>query len=285
MFVQAAPVVAGTAALVRQYFEEGWYPTGRPDQGSVMSPTSSLVKAVLINGGRPLVGIQHLNLTTSESAEYDVHQAFGGVSLIHSLPLAGKNRLGAKIVDRQPMKNGEEDTYDITIDGYSRCMAPLSATLVWTDPAGMAGCTICVLNDLDMYVTKNGDSTTYYPNGRTSRDSINNAERIRIDNVQDGDEYVVHVSGTNLESTSQNYSLVITGCFEQMIFNPMVEASTEGTAPKNTTDEGESVYKSSDNVKTSCMHFVTHNCVASDPSLYRRDRNLYSGRKRRNGIL
>lgn len=209
----AAPIVAGSAALVRQYFEEGWFPTGSRVQGNSMNPSSSLVKAVLINGGQPLVGRRHDDLRTSASKEYDIHQGFGGISLIDSLPLARKNNLKAQIVDRQSIHNGKTDTYKISIDTSTGCKAPLSATLVWTDPAAAAGCASCLLNNLDMYITQVGRSAPYYPNGRIDADTVNNVERIRIANVKHGNSFFVHVNGTNLESSSQNYSLIMTGCF------------------------------------------------------------------------
>jgi subtilisin family serine protease len=42
----ASPVTAGCVALVRQYFAEGWYPTGQANPGNAMNPSAALVKAV-----------------------------------------------------------------------------------------------------------------------------------------------------------------------------------------------------------------------------------------------
>lgn len=44
----AAPIVAGSAALVRQYFIEGWYPTGAAVSSSGFIPSGALIKAVLL---------------------------------------------------------------------------------------------------------------------------------------------------------------------------------------------------------------------------------------------
>lgn len=46
----ATPVVAGSAALVRQYFMGGFYPDGRPSTTNRFTPSGALVKAVLIGG-------------------------------------------------------------------------------------------------------------------------------------------------------------------------------------------------------------------------------------------
>jgi hypothetical protein len=37
-------VVAGSAALVRQYFQEGWYPLGQKGSGNQINPSGPLVK-------------------------------------------------------------------------------------------------------------------------------------------------------------------------------------------------------------------------------------------------
>lgn len=213
----AAPVVAGTAALIRQYFEDGWYPTGSIEPTDSFNPSSSLVKAVLINGAQPLIGRQHENFSVSPSEEYDAHQGFGAITLIKSLPLAGKNFLRAKVVDRKPISNTQEDEYIVEIDKSDGCEAPLSVTLVWTDPPGAPSCAHCLINDLDLYITDRGQSMIYYPNGRSTRDTVNNVERIRIDSVSQGAAFLVRVNGTNLESSSQDYSLVITGCLEATV--------------------------------------------------------------------
>ncbi len=40
----AAPLVAAAALIVRQYFEEGFYPSGARDNGAGFSPSGALVK-------------------------------------------------------------------------------------------------------------------------------------------------------------------------------------------------------------------------------------------------
>ena len=47
----ATPIGAGGATLIRQYFREGYYPTGRKVTAHSMSnPSAALLKAVIING-------------------------------------------------------------------------------------------------------------------------------------------------------------------------------------------------------------------------------------------
>lgn len=116
------------------------------------------------------------------------------------------------------MEDGGEHTYNVTIDKSGGCGYPeLRATLVWTEPGSQSGCKFCLINDLDLTVTKvDGNGMvmeTYYPNGKNGRDTTNNAERAIVGNTKDGDQFVVTVSGTNLESDQQKYAVVMSGCF------------------------------------------------------------------------
>mmetsp|Transcript_38662 Transcript_38662/g.42786 ORF Transcript_38662/g.42786 Transcript_38662/m.42786 type:complete len:1176 (-) Transcript_38662:157-3684(-) len=206
----STPIVSGAAALVRQYFEEAWYPGGSKGSGMTMNPSSALVKAVLIGGAEAILGIQNRNGSISGSSEYDFAQRFGRINLLSSLPLSGKNTINALIEDRKPISNGQENTYNIVIN-QNNCEEPLSATLVWTDPSAASGCTNCLINNLDL--TIDGPGGRVYPNGGTTADSRNNAERIRIENPVTNGSYQVVVRGANLDRASQFYSLVVTGCF------------------------------------------------------------------------
>ena len=52
----ATPTLAGAAALVRQYLQEGWYPSGTKVAEDGFEPMGALVKAVLINSAKLLTG-------------------------------------------------------------------------------------------------------------------------------------------------------------------------------------------------------------------------------------
>lgn len=221
----ATPAVAGNALLVRQYFEEGWFPTGRKNTSNSHRPSGALVKAVLLNGAQSLFGAQRGYDFGSilAVAPYDVHQGFGRTNLLSSLPLEDKNTMSIEFVDRKIIRDGEIDTFELDVDLSRKCDDPnISITLVWMDPEGSAGCWKCLINDLDLYATKTGSSTTFYPNGRGSRDTRNNAERIRI-SVEHGDKVSVKVKAQNLATQSQQYALVSTGCFKS--------ASNESISP------------------------------------------------------
>jgi subtilisin family serine protease len=204
----AAPIVSGTAALVRQYFEEGWHLTGSPQPSSGFRPMASLVKAVLLNGAQELVGIEDGDGKITNSKAYDRNQGFGRVNLLRSVPLASKNNIGAVFVNAQRIGNGGLDKYEVLIDSTG-CRDPLSATLVWTDIPGSPSCNQgCVLNDLDLTLSQNGRSERFFPNGLGSADTVNNVERVRIENPTNGATYVIHVRGSQLGRAHESSSLL-----------------------------------------------------------------------------
>ena len=48
----ATPIVAGSLSLIRQYFTDGWYPSGAPQAASAFLPSAPLLKAVLLGAER-----------------------------------------------------------------------------------------------------------------------------------------------------------------------------------------------------------------------------------------
>ena len=55
----ATPVAAGAATIARQYFRDGYYPSGRRSQHSY-HPSGALMRAVLIGGAFPMDGFTDL---------------------------------------------------------------------------------------------------------------------------------------------------------------------------------------------------------------------------------
>lgn len=215
----AAPTVAGAAAILIQYFNEGWCNTdrccGTKGCGSPISPSNSLLKALLLNGAVPMAGgVQQVpnGAVLDESfAEYDGKQGFGRINLLNSVPLHGSNKLQLIAVNDKTITDGDDHDYVIDIDTSNGCSSDLTITLAWMDPPGATGCMNCLVNDLDVYVEQIGASSkTHYPNGLSRRDTKNTVERIRI-NTSNGDKLRVAVKATNLVS-EQRYSLAIAGC-------------------------------------------------------------------------
>lgn len=61
----STPVVAGNAAMARQYFREGWYNTGSKNLTAGFEPSAALLKAALINSA---VGMSFAGVNPDASA-------------------------------------------------------------------------------------------------------------------------------------------------------------------------------------------------------------------------
>jgi len=209
----ATPVVSGTAAIIRQYFRDGYYPSGtKKSTDSYPNPSGALVKAVLMNGAQNLKGVDNGANGVTDIKSYDNNQGFGRLSLQDSVYLAGQTNVQLKVWDREKVIDQDTNTYNVTIDKSNGCQAEnLSVTLVWVEEGSSPGCMNCVLNDLDLSVSFRGE--TYYPNGRQSPDRTNIVERVVINGVEGGETAVISVNAHNLAWLSQTYALVATGCF------------------------------------------------------------------------
>lgn len=204
----ATPVVSGHAALVRQYFLEGWQGDGTKGSATGEDISGPLLKAILINGAQPLAGYG-LN-------QVDNRQGFGRLSLLDSLPLKGHNDLDSAFFD-EDINQTSTNTYEFSIENDKNCTgeAELSATIVWADPKGHISCLNCVLDDLDLFAVQtlsNGTKIEHFPNGLNGPDQLNNVERIRI-KASPGDQFVVTVTAKDLLDGEQTYSFAIVyGC-------------------------------------------------------------------------
>ena len=230
----ATPVVSGMAALIRQYFEEGWYPLGRTGSSDPMSPSGALIKAVILNGASAdvMTGVDNGSIGVTPVSAYDNNIGFGRVDLSSSLYIEGKTSVLALVWDRQEIADGEVREFSVTVEKANNCASEvLSATLVWVERGSVVGCTRCLLNDLDLHVTRNGvDTVRYFPNGLSRPDNVNTAERVLIPDANNGDTFTLHVTATNLNSPTQRFALVTTGCFANVTSSGI--KSSEPTDPE-----------------------------------------------------
>jgi hypothetical protein len=215
----SAPVISGSALLIREYFEEGFYPCGFRGCGEKVFPSGSLVKAVLINGAVFQKAVVHASTGVIKSdqslAPYDHTQGFGATNLLKSLPLKSENDFGVFVRNNEAISLGEVHSFELDINARS-CSSEFSVTLTWHDPPAAVGCTVCLVNDLDLLIEdiSTSPAVKHYPNGRKTPDRINNVERIQISNSS-GRRYRITVAATRLgpKYDNQKYSLVATGCF------------------------------------------------------------------------
>lgn len=199
----SAPTMAGAAALVRQYYTDGFYPSGAARPADRFTPSAALLKATLIASARPapfLMTSSSGPIATKPVPSYE--QGFGFPVLDDALYFPGD---GSKLrVTEASLQPNETATYQFNV----RPGTPLKAVLVWTDPAGVP-----LVNDLDLRVADPAASAVW-GNDRLhpgQADRLNNVEAVSILQPLTG-TYTISVSANRLGSgTSQSYALVVTG--------------------------------------------------------------------------
>jgi hypothetical protein len=203
----ASPAVAGTSMLVRQYFTDGYYPTGAASAPDAFAPSGALVKATVINSSVDMTGV----------AGYPSNsEGWGRVRLDQALFFPG----GARALFVDDLRNafglstGEMVEYNIEVVGNTQ---KLKATLVWTDPPAASGAGSAWINNLDLEVVA-PDASTYLGNVFSggvsatggSADGINNVEQVHVSSPTLG-SWIVRVHGTAVNQGLQGYALVISG--------------------------------------------------------------------------
>jgi hypothetical protein len=199
----ASPGAAGTAALMRQYLVDGWYPTGAKVAANGFSPSAALLKAMLINSGNDDVSGFHAP---------DLSVGYGRILADSVLYFAGDQR-GLLLADMTAgLGHGRSIEYQVNVVHGM----PLEVSLCWTDYPGAPFAGRELVNDLDLTVT-NGDST-YRGNSYTSgwsnrapiRDSLNVEEAVRIANPPAG-LWTIRIEGRNVPFGPQPFGLCVTG--------------------------------------------------------------------------
>ena len=147
----ATPQVSGAAALVREYFMKGYYPSGAANLADALTPNAALVKAVLINGGKEMTGTR--SDWNSEGKWPNNAQGWGRIDLDRSLYFASDTR-SLKVWDN-PASLGTGGTWTGTVD-LTDGTKDLKFTLTWTDYAAASGAAVTIINDLDLTVTAPG---------------------------------------------------------------------------------------------------------------------------------
>lgn len=179
----ATPIVAGTAALVRQYYV---------DIEGLQNPSAALIKATLINGAYDM---------TSGQTGPDFSQGWGRTNLENSI--FPQNSVVVKYNDSVRLNN-INDSWNITYN-LKYTTQPLRVTLVWTDYPGNSSVIPQLVNDLDLVVV-GPSGNKYFGNGEES-DRVNNVECVWIPNPEAG-AYKIYVNASNIPQGPQDFSLV-----------------------------------------------------------------------------
>ena len=239
----AAPIVAGGVVLVRQYFEEGWYPVGQKGQGQAHVPSGALLRAMVLNSGRALTGVENeLGDASGQRLQLDtnlptVQQGYGAMNLeavLHFNPPTSGSAAALFVRDDQgPFATECLNTGDATPFGFRvSAGTQFKVTITWTDPPSDLLADVVLVNDLDLTVL-GPNSQQWVGNNISSggepayltRDRFNNKEQVGLVAPEAG-EYTVVVRGHNVPEGPQCYALVVTGDFEE-VANAQVACSSD----------------------------------------------------------
>jgi len=202
----AAPIVAGVAALIREYLR---VERGHPE------PSAALLKAIIVNGTRRLAGAD----ATADHPELpNFHQGFGAIHLPTTLPLDRSFALA--FVD-----NWKTPQDHLTKPGMRRRFrftttkpGALRLTLAYTDPPGRG-----VQNDLSLFVEMPGGvkrlGNENVPLAVFRPDPDNNVETLRLENAPAGD-YLIQVTSTTILHPPQDFALVVAGALAKPALDP-----------------------------------------------------------------
>ncbi len=140
----AAAEVSGALALMQEFF-----------QGLGRTNSPALMKALLINGARPLTTPGAFQVHNSTNS-----QGWGLINLTNSLPVGLSNSFlqaaaPMQVFDQNPadaLATGQSHTRFVSLSPAATNQ-PLRITLVWTDPPGNPAASLKLVNNLDLVVT------------------------------------------------------------------------------------------------------------------------------------
>ena len=216
----AAPTITGNAALLRQFFTDGFYPRGEHTAGDLLNPTGAMLKAVLLNGTNPLASP---NWPTDQNGW---GRAWLDGNLWFKSTMAGGDdsrrlRLYER-VNAAGLETGDANEY--VVDNVAAGLE-LRATLTWFDVAAAPGAASALVNDLDLEVVA-PDGTTYLGNHFVDAVSVtggsanakDTVEQVRLPTPVAG-RYAIRVKARNVPgdgssgSDRQGYALALSAAF------------------------------------------------------------------------
>jgi subtilisin family serine protease len=185
----ATPNCAGASALVRQYFREGFHISGSRNVSDSLWATSALIKAMMIQSGRPVFFKRGAGYSASRATP-DFAQGYGRVDLSSVLRFGRDAGFNLSVWNNRSLSDGEFVQFCVVVPASA---PSLRVTIVWTDPPSNPGTTRALINDLDLTITESNSESFYFGNSEYQwdethgphpvRDSTNNVEQVKMTNT------------------------------------------------------------------------------------------------------
>ncbi len=223
----SCPTAAGFAAIVRQYFSKGWYPSGTENSGDSLYPSAALIKAMMINSTRNSPGhysIDNIDHFGSQNAP-SYGQGWGRITLADAIYFNGDVR-DLEIYDIAPGFSSSGEYLEYIFKTGSSTDEYTKIVLTYTDyPAGVSPSTV-IVNDLNLTVIESGN--TYFGNVfNTDARSItgglyddkNVTEVVWLDATPNS-FISVRIDAEAINNGPQPYAIVITGDIDKTGSSP-----------------------------------------------------------------
>jgi PGF-pre-PGF domain-containing protein len=231
----STPIVAGTAALIRQYYM----------QNESITPTAALLKATIINGAYNMVPGQYgIGQYKEIQTRPDNASGWGRIDIENSLFPASPRIM--QYHDNISLNTSESWNAKYYSNNNSE---PLQITLVWTDHPSIPSAAKTLVNNLDLTVV--GPDGTYLGN---DGDAINNVEQVELLTPVDG-IYSITITGADIPHPPQPFALVISGALDlpptisgEFPANNSYTGNNKTPVYVNITDIGSEVNESSINM-------------------------------------
>lgn len=199
----ATPAVSGILALIRQFFEQGFYPSRKENAADCIKEiTSNFLRAVLINSAQPF-----------ETNKYGPNCRTGfGIPNIQSSLLTP-----LRVIPNENIDSNSKHVYEIHVNEHNE--SDLRITMAYLDPPLNFMSRMTHFVDLDLLVTS-PSGKLYFGNGYTNNqtETSNTIERVIIpkSEVETGTYQITVLSTAFQDSLIQmvNYSIVINGPFD-----------------------------------------------------------------------
>jgi len=202
----ASPGAAGLTALIRQYYTDGWYPSGAANAPDGFSPSAALLRATLVNSAQGMTGTAAIPANC---------QGWGRVLLDNALSFAPEARK-LFVKEEAGFATGavsQAISYPFLVDSSAE---PFKVTLAWTDFPSTPAASPHLNNDLDLTVAAPGGTFlgNVFSGGVSAAgggaDRRNTLEQVLLAAPAPG-AYTVTVRSFNVPDGPQPYALVVTG--------------------------------------------------------------------------
>jgi subtilase family protein len=206
----ASPVVAGGAALIKEYFEDGFYPSGSAKPADAFVPSGSLLRGMLANSSVDMTGVAKYPSNT---------EGWGRILLDNAAFFSGDGR-NLRLVDikhANGISQGQTLIRRLNIPAGS---TEMRVTLAFADEPGTAFSNQPVVNNLDL-VAVAPDGTQYHGNildrnaqgaataNATTFDAKNTLEQIIVYNPMPG-KWTFAVVGADVPVGPQGFAGILT---------------------------------------------------------------------------